>query len=112
MKSLSNDDNYNCNNNNWLGFSLSPQMNKMEGAADHPQTLPCSSAVPSSVPLSFSHPPSHHFNYPGIYCGMEGDNAAFYPPVTVMPLKSDGSLCIMEAMNRSQPQGTAQTYLI
>ncbi|KAL3526914.1 hypothetical protein ACH5RR_011570 [Cinchona calisaya] len=108
MKSLSND------NNNWLGFSLSPQTqmnNKMEGVADHPQTLPCSNApVSSSVPFSYSnsHSPSH-FNCPGICCGMEGDNAAFYPPVTLMPLKSDGSLFIMEAMNRSQPQGMVST---
>lgn len=103
MKSLSNDSN---NNNNWLGFSLSPHMNKMEGVSSsdhHPQTL--SNSVPS-----FSHPPSaavspHHFNYPGIYYGMDGENAGFHSPLTVMPLKSDGSLCLMEAINRSQPQG-------
>ncbi|XP_027178540.1 AP2-like ethylene-responsive transcription factor ANT isoform X2 [Coffea eugenioides] len=117
MKSLSNGNTSNNSNTNWLGFSLSPQMNKMDGgaaaaaSADHPSqtALPCSNAVSSSVALSFSHP-SSHFNYPGIYRGIEGDNAAaFYSPVTVMPLKSDGSLCIMEAMNVSQPQGMLST---
>ncbi|KAL3525571.1 hypothetical protein ACH5RR_013943 [Cinchona calisaya] len=112
MKSLSNDDNATNNNNNWLGFSLSSEINKMEAqgaaaAAHHTsQSLPCSSnAFSSSIPMNFSHSPSH-LNYPGIYSGMEGDNAAaFYPSVTLMPLRSDGSLCLMEAMNRSQPQG-------
>ncbi|CAI9111232.1 OLC1v1011406C1 [Oldenlandia corymbosa var. corymbosa] len=118
MKSLSNDNNNNNCSQNWLGFSLSPQMNNMEeGTTDHhhPQPLHCTThnnaVSSSSVQLSFSHP-SPHFNYSGIYCGMEGDNhaeAGFYPSLTVMPLKSDGSLCIMEAMNRSQPQGMASS---
>ncbi|KAI3451895.1 hypothetical protein Pfo_008560 [Paulownia fortunei] len=98
MKSMSNESNSN-QNNNWLGFSLSAP--SMEGSADHHQTQPCSNAVSNAVPISFS----SSFNYPGIYYGVEGDNAGFYSNLTVMPLKSDGSLCLMEAINRSQPQG-------
>ncbi|XP_073314365.1 AP2-like ethylene-responsive transcription factor ANT isoform X1 [Primulina huaijiensis] len=54
MKPLKNDNNG--SNNNWLGFSLAPDMR------------------------------------------MEANNT----PLSVMPLKSDGSLCIMEALSRSQ----------
>ncbi|KAH6759891.1 hypothetical protein C2S51_016840 [Perilla frutescens var. frutescens] len=84
-------------NNNWLGFSLSAPT--MDVSADH-HTQPCSNAVSSPVPLHFS--PT--FNYPGIYYGVDADNPSFYSHLTVMPLKSDGSLCLMEAINRSQPQ--------
>ncbi|XP_042026575.1 AP2-like ethylene-responsive transcription factor ANT [Salvia splendens] len=72
------------NNSNWLGFSLSaPSMD------DHPS----SNAVTTPAPINF--------NYPG-FC--YGDAPSFYSHLTVMPLKSDGSLCLMEAINRSQPQ--------
>ncbi|XP_073294017.1 AP2-like ethylene-responsive transcription factor ANT isoform X3 [Primulina huaijiensis] len=47
---------------------------------------------------------SNNCSYPGFYYGVGGENAGFYSPLTVMPLKSDGSLCLMEAINRSQPQ--------
>ncbi|XP_075498600.1 AP2-like ethylene-responsive transcription factor ANT isoform X3 [Primulina tabacum] len=47
---------------------------------------------------------SNNCSYPGFYFGVEGENAGFYSPLTVMPLKSDGSLCLMEAINRSQSQ--------
>ncbi|XP_011099412.1 AP2-like ethylene-responsive transcription factor ANT isoform X1 [Sesamum indicum] len=90
----------NQSNSNWLGFSLSAT--SMEASADHHhQTQPCSNAVSDAVPLSFS----SSFNYPGIYYGVEGENSGFYSHLTMMPLKSDGSLCLMEAINRSQPQG-------
>lgn len=95
----------NQSNSNWLGFSLSAT--SMEASADHHhQTQPCSNAVSDAVPLSFS----SSFNYPGIYYGVEGENSGFYSHLTMMPLKSDGSLCLMEAINRSQPQGFIQTY--
>ncbi|XP_077220205.1 AP2-like ethylene-responsive transcription factor ANT isoform X2 [Tasmannia lanceolata] len=81
------------NNNNWLGFSLSPQMN-ME------------------VPLD---PHQHHhqeqvtapprLNSSGICYGIEPQNGGFYTHLPLMPLKSDGSLCIMEALSRSQQEG-------
>ncbi|XP_075482806.1 AP2-like ethylene-responsive transcription factor ANT [Primulina tabacum] len=48
--------------------------------------------------------PSGYGSYPGFFYGVEGENTGFYSPLTVMPLKSDGSLCLMEAINRSQPQ--------
>ncbi|KAL0381498.1 UNVERIFIED_CONTAM: AP2-like ethylene-responsive transcription factor ANT [Sesamum angustifolium] len=85
MKPTSNDSN--CSqNDNWLGFSLS---------ADHHHTQPFS----SDVPLSFS----SSFNCPGIYCGVDGANAG----LDMMTLKSDGSLCLMGAINTSHPQGMA-----
>lgn len=84
--------------NNWLGFSLSAP--NMDVSADHHHTQPCSNAGSTPVPINFS----SGFNYPGIYYGVEGDNHGFYSHLTVMPLKSDGSLCLMEAINRSQPQ--------
>ncbi|RAL50760.1 hypothetical protein DM860_015907 [Cuscuta australis] len=98
MNSLSNDGN---NNNNWLGFTLSPQM---EGHG------------PSNAPVSsFPHTPPSHMNYPIVpyYVGQGQTTtptrptaAAFFSSLSVMPLKSDGSLCLMEALNRSQPQAT------
>lgn len=90
MKSMGNDTN--TNSNNWLGFSLSPQ------------THPSSSSVTTSLPTSFFHS-SAQFNYSGVPYGVESENGGFYSPLTVMPLKSDGSLCIMEALTRSHPQG-------
>ncbi|XP_009769995.1 AP2-like ethylene-responsive transcription factor ANT isoform X1 [Nicotiana sylvestris] len=110
MKSLSNDDNSTNTNSNshWLGFSLSPHINSLEGPSpDQHHTQPCSSDVPSSVPIRFSPIP---LTYPGMFYNTEGDNAAFLSSYSVMPLKSDGSLCIMKAFNRSQqPQGMASS---
>lgn len=105
MKSMNNDDNNNNNTSNWLGFSLSPQM-KMEVPSSHNhhhQPESASAAVPTAIPTSFFHSPPH-LNC-GIYYGVEGENGGLYSPVPVMPLKSDGSLCILEALTRSQPQG-------
>ncbi|KAF3439092.1 hypothetical protein FNV43_RR17367 [Rhamnella rubrinervis] len=109
MKSMNNDDD-NHNNNNWLGFSLSPNM-KMEVPPpphhhhhhNHNETQSSSSADVSaaSVPTSFYHS-SPHLNY-GLYYGVEGENGGLYSPLSMMPLNSDGSLCIMEALSRSQP---------
>ncbi|XP_015063890.1 AP2-like ethylene-responsive transcription factor ANT isoform X3 [Solanum pennellii] len=102
MKSLGNDDNNNNNNNNnnWLGFSLSPHINSLEGPLTdhHHSTQPGSSSdVQSSVPIRFS---PTHLNYPAMY--YEGDNATLFSSLSAMPLKSDGSLCIMKGFNRSQ----------
>lgn len=100
MKSLSNDD----NSNNWLGFSLSPHINSLEGPLTdhHHSTQPGSSSdVQSSVPIRFS---PTHLNYPAMY--YEGDNATLFSSLSAMPLKSDGSLCIMKGFNGpQQPQG-------
>ncbi|OMO50908.1 hypothetical protein CCACVL1_30150 [Corchorus capsularis] len=109
------------NNSNWLGFSLSPHM-KMEVATDHPQhrhhhqyhhhhTQPSASAassvtVSNALPTSFYLSP--HLNASGICYGV-AENGAFTSPLSVMPLKSDGSLCIMEALSRSQSEGIVPT---
>lgn len=108
-------DNNNNHNHNWLGFSLSPHM-KMEVTSsgpplhhhDHHQyhhhpPQASSAAVSSSVPTAFCLSPSQLSTY-GL-CYGAAENAAFHSPLTVMPLKSDGSLCIMEALTRSQTQG-------
>ncbi|XP_023872648.1 AP2-like ethylene-responsive transcription factor ANT [Quercus suber] len=95
-------------NNNWLGFSLSPHM-KMEVPSDpqqqhqyhHHQQGQASSAAVSSAPP----PTSYYLNTPAGICYLVGENAGFHSPLSVMPLKSDGSLCIMEALTRSQPEG-------
>ncbi|KAI9106406.1 hypothetical protein K1719_021934 [Acacia pycnantha] len=93
-------------NQNWLGFSLSPHM-KMELTSgpplhhnDHHQPQASTAAVSSSVPATFCLSPSQLSTY-GI-CYGAAENTAFHSPLTVMPLKSDGSLCIMEALTRSQ----------
>nr|AJQ20655.1 AP12/EREBP Transcription Factors [Salvia miltiorrhiza] len=73
--------------NNWLGFSLSPHM-KME--ANFSQAPPTSSAAAA---------PPNNFYLANSAAMFAGDD--FHPPLSVMPLKSDGSLCIMEALSRS-----------
>ncbi|XP_038970250.1 AP2-like ethylene-responsive transcription factor CRL5 [Phoenix dactylifera] len=97
------------NNNNWLGFSLSPHMS-MEVSADphqqpnsqshHHQSQPAPAAVSSGN--FFLSPP--HLSSSGICYGV-GENGGFYSQLSSMPLKSDGSLCIMEALSRSQQEG-------
>ncbi|TKY74949.1 AP2 ethylene-responsive transcription factor ANT [Spatholobus suberectus] len=81
------------NNHNWLGFSLSPHM-KME--------VTSAAVSNTTVPTTFYMSPSHMSNS-GMCYGV-GENGNFHSPLTVMPLKSDGSLCILEALNRSQTQ--------
>ncbi|KAJ0025372.1 hypothetical protein Pint_08607 [Pistacia integerrima] len=113
MKSVNDDSNGNTNNN-WLGFSLSPHM-KMEVNSEphhqyhhqtHPPPTPVSNAVPTSFYLS-----SSNLNPTGICYGV-GENGAFHSPLSVMPLKSDGSLCIMEALTSSQAEGLLQSQFL
>ncbi|KAL3592202.1 hypothetical protein D5086_010842 [Populus alba] len=85
----------------------------MEAASDpqhhyqyHHQTqthAPTADSVSAAVPTSF-YLSSSLFNSSGI-CYEVGENGGFHSPLSVMPLKSDGSLCIMEALTRSQPEG-------
>ncbi|KAG4931534.1 hypothetical protein JHK84_048529 [Glycine max] len=111
------------NHNNWLGFSLSPHM-KMDVVTSSTTTGPhhphqhhhhhhyyhhpheASAAAcnnnNNTVPTNFYMSPSH-LNTSGICYGV-GENSAFHTPLAMMPLKSDGSLCIMEALTRSQTQ--------
>ncbi|KAJ0500061.1 putative transcription factor AP2-EREBP family [Helianthus annuus] len=66
----------NSDNNNWLGFSLSPHSPE-----------PC------------------NFNYQNIYYGGVdggGGGGGIYSTFPIMPLKSDGSLCLMDDVTRSQ----------
>ncbi|XP_020208544.1 AP2-like ethylene-responsive transcription factor ANT [Cajanus cajan] len=111
MKSMNDSNTDDGNNHNWLGFSLSPHM-KMEVTSSssaihphhyhnyyhHPQTSAC-----NTVPTNFYMSPSHP-NTSGICYGVGDNNSAFHSPLAMMPLKSDGSLCIMEALTRSQSQ--------
>ncbi|MED6130718.1 hypothetical protein PIB30_003295 [Stylosanthes scabra] len=84
---MSSDDDGNNNNQHhqsWLGFSLSP----------HHQ-------------MKFDLPNSNSSSSSSCSSSYGGDHTAFHPhhQLSVMPLKSDGSLCIMEALTRShQPQ--------
>ncbi|KAL5052484.1 hypothetical protein RYX36_033166 [Vicia faba] len=55
-----------------------------------------------SVPTAFYLSPSHFTNSP--ICYGVPDNPNFHSSLSVMPLKSDGSLCIMEALGRSRSQ--------
>ncbi|GKV20022.1 hypothetical protein SLEP1_g30202 [Rubroshorea leprosula] len=100
MKTLN--DSNSGSSNTWLGFSLSPHM-KMEIPTNHHQQHPASPAA--AVPASFYL--SSHLNSTGICYGV-GENESFHAPLSVMPLKSDGSLCIMEAFTRSQTEGIVQ----
>lgn len=111
MKSMDDNTNGSGSNHNWLGFSLSPYpYMKMDMSSDphdhhhyhhnhnHHQTQPPSSASESTlVPTSF------FLNNPQICYGM-GENAHFHPPLSVMPLKSDGSLCIEGMVTSSSPK--------
>ncbi|XWS14829.1 hypothetical protein CRYUN_Cryun35bG0042200 [Craigia yunnanensis] len=112
MKTMN--DNSNGSNNNWLGFSLSPHM-KMEVATDpqhghqyhhHSQDSATAASVSNAIPTSFYL--SSHLNGSGICYGV-GESGGFHAPLSVMPLKSDGSLCIMEALSRSQSEGIVPT---
>lgn len=73
---------------NWLGVSLSPPL-KVEVSAS-------STMAPNSSSFYLS---------PYSCYGVAENGTAFFSPLTVMPLKSDGSLCILEALSSSHPQG-------
>ncbi|CAL9116032.1 unnamed protein product [Musa textilis] len=99
------------NNGSWLGFSLSTRMN-MEVSSEphhhhhhhhHHQAQAATAGVSSGVPCSslFLSP---QLSSPEICYGGEGENGGLYSQLPVMPLKSDGSLCIVEALGRSQQQ--------
>ncbi|XXG63966.1 hypothetical protein AAC387_Pa05g2039 [Persea americana] len=96
------------NNNNWLGFSLSPHLNiELSGDPHHhhqrTQTTADSAAAASAAPTRILLAP-HHLNSSGLCYGAETGNGSLYSQLSVMPLKSDGSLCIMEALSRSQQE--------
>ncbi|XP_051127011.1 AP2-like ethylene-responsive transcription factor ANT isoform X2 [Andrographis paniculata] len=97
------------NQSNWLGFSLSaPTMEDSAPPPQHPQPQddPAVSSAAAALPINFS----SGLAFPGIYYGVMADNADLYSHLTVMPLKSDGSLCLMEAINRSHPQAKLEDF--
>ncbi|GMI82720.1 COMPLEMENTING A PROTEIN KINASE C MUTANT 1, AINTEGUMENTA, DRAGON [Hibiscus trionum] len=108
MKSLNDNSNADGSNNNWLGFSLSPHMKMVEVASHHQYPHHTqASAAEAAVPTSFYL--ISQLNGSGICYGV-GDGGGFHAPLSVMPLKSDGSLCIIEALcNRSQSEGIVPT---
>ncbi|KAG0482383.1 hypothetical protein HPP92_010467 [Vanilla planifolia] len=91
-------------NSNWLGFSLTSQMNmEMEVSCAEQQEHQHGSASAAAVPNELH---GGFFHGTGICCyGVDGATGGFYSELPAMPIKSDGSLCIMEAFNRSQQQG-------
>ncbi|KAK4390385.1 AP2-like ethylene-responsive transcription factor CRL5 [Sesamum angolense] len=111
MKSMNDIENgSNTSISNWLGFSLSPHM-KMEANSTlsdqnhhfrHFTETPPTSAVAANFYLQSS----HLTNTTAAVCYGVGENGNFHSPnISVMPLKSDGSLCIMEALSRSNSEG-------
>ncbi|XP_016489488.1 AP2-like ethylene-responsive transcription factor ANT [Nicotiana tabacum] len=129
MKMKSNSSNSSNNNNsnshndgssNWLGFSLSPHM-KMEVTSSEPQhqhhqfnnqssihPSTTTSALAQSFYLSSS-PMNVTSNTSGLCYGVGENNPFGHSSLSVMPLKSDGSLCIMEALSRSHADAMVQS---
>ncbi|KAL0798596.1 hypothetical protein Bca101_053771 [Brassica carinata] len=101
MKSFcDNDDNNHSNTTNLLGFSLSSNMLKMGGSEGEALYSSSSSSVATS-----SVPPKllvgdNSSNF-GVCYGSNSAAGDIYSQMSVMPLRSDGSLCLMEALNRS-----------
>ncbi|KAJ4819552.1 AP2-like ethylene-responsive transcription factor [Rhynchospora pubera] len=94
--------------NNWLGFSLSSQHDTITTHGQEEVTVaPVSSADASSpLPYAFLLSPQPIAS-PGFYSVETETVSSLYPSpgVSLLPLKSDGSLCIMEAFNTTQNQG-------
>ncbi|XP_052191337.1 AP2-like ethylene-responsive transcription factor ANT [Diospyros lotus] len=104
MKSMNENNNGGSSNNNWLGFSLSPYMKMEVAASSDPQHHHHHHQFNHhQPPTSFYLSPSH-LNSSTICYGVD-DNGGFHSSLSMMPLKSDGSLCIMEALTRSQTEG-------
>ncbi|CAK8562545.1 unnamed protein product [Lathyrus sativus] len=81
------------NENNWLGFSLSPQMNVgvPSQSSSVSEVVPFASSFYHTAPLS-----NYCFSY-----GLENENVGLYSLLPIMPLKSDGSLYEMEAQTQA-----------
>lgn len=91
------------NSNNWLGFSLSPHM-KME--VNNSSETQHQHQFAQSFYLSPSPPPPMNVSTTSALCY---ENNPFHSSLSVMPLKSDGSLCIMEALSRSHADAMVQS---
>lgn len=68
-------------NNNWLGFSLSPQLRSIDGGGEEGRGEDVDGCCYDE----------------GFGRGEDGD----FSQLSVMPLRSDGSLCVMEAFRRT-----------
>lgn len=104
-ETMNNNNNGNSNSNsnisspNWLGFSLSPHMKMKEAEHNHHHF---NTSLPSAVSTSF---------YVSSSSSTYAENDAFHSPLSVIPLKSDGSLCLMEALSTSQSlQGNKRMF--
>ncbi|KAL3634103.1 hypothetical protein CASFOL_021157 [Castilleja foliolosa] len=83
---------------NWLGFSLSPHI-KIEA-----NNNTATAQDPYNHPHHFTHEQAHAPSSSSFLGYGVSENGDFQ---SVMPLKSDGSLCIMEALSRSHSQGSS-----
>ncbi|KAJ0233473.1 AP2-like ethylene-responsive transcription factor ANT [Hirschfeldia incana] len=101
MKSFGhNDDNNHSKTTNLLGFSLSSNMLKMGGSEGELLYSSTSSSVAtSSVPPQLV--VGDNSSSYGVCYGSNSAAGDSYSQMSVMPLRSDGSLCLMEALNRS-----------
>ncbi|KAG6469164.1 hypothetical protein ZIOFF_073862 [Zingiber officinale] len=103
MKSMSNSD--------WLGFSLSSHMNTEVASEsphhnqNHESHRHCQSQLTATACVSASSAVFFHSSTAGLCYGGEEETAGLYSPLPAMPLKSDGSLGIMEAITGSQHSG-------
>ncbi|KAL0726162.1 hypothetical protein Bca4012_022255 [Brassica carinata] len=94
-------DNDDSNTTNLLGFSLSSNMLKMGGG----EALYSSSSSSVATSSSSGVPPQlvvgdNNSSY-GVCYGSNSAAREMYSQMSMMPLRSDGSLCLMEALNRS-----------
>ncbi|KAJ8470105.1 hypothetical protein OPV22_024448 [Ensete ventricosum] len=111
------------NHNSWLGFSLSPHMSMELSVESHHQPhnhshhhqshQPTPDAV-SALTGSFFLSATHQLSSSGFSYGVSengGGGHGYYSQLSSMPLKSDGSLYLMEALSRSQQQQQQQAMV-
>ncbi|XP_039828353.1 AP2-like ethylene-responsive transcription factor CRL5 isoform X3 [Panicum virgatum] len=91
----------------WLGFSLSPHMAATMNGSNAVQVQQHNGGlfyppVASSSPAGFCY--ALGGGQDGVAAAGANGGGGFYPGISSMPLKSDGSLCIMEALHRSEQE--------
>ena len=93
----------------WLGFSLSPHM--ASAMDEHHQQQ--QQVQQQHHGLFFPSVTAAAYGLGGGDGGVATSASSYYTPqLASMPLKSDGSLCIMEALQRSDQQDHHGTYAI
>nr|XP_034571071.1 AP2-like ethylene-responsive transcription factor CRL5 isoform X1 [Setaria viridis] len=94
----------------WLGFSLSPHMAATMDGSDGSNAVQMQQQhhgglfyppVVSASPAGFCYALGGG-GQDGVSTAGANGGGGFYPGLSAMPLKSDGSLCIMEALHRSE----------